>query len=270
VNQTPQEKPDTRKAESPLAKLVEIVARLRADEGCPWDKEQTIKSVRPYVLEEAYEVAEAIDTQDPERLRSELGDLLLQVLLLSQIAKDDGLFDLDDVASGITSKLIRRHPHVFGDTVVSGTKDVLRNWEEIKLGEKDTGDEHERASILDGVPGILPALMRADKVSRKAARTGFDWPDADSVVDKVEEEIGELKVSPPNGGDAFRAELGDLLFAVVNLARKKGIDPEAALNQATEKFAARFDALSREVERSGTRISDLSPEELDRIWDLIK
>lgn len=270
VNSAAKPDPEKNEPESPLARLVEIVGRLRGEEGCPWDREQTIRSVRPYVLEEAYEVAEAIDKQDGEQLKGELGDLLLQVLLLSQIAKDDGLFDIDDVASAITEKLVRRHPHVFGDSAVSGTQEVLRNWEEIKAGERQGTGSEGRAGVLDGVPEILPALMRADKVSRKAARTGFDWPDAESVLEKVEEETGELRETLSGENERVAAELGDLLFAAVNLARMKGIDPEAALNLATDKFAARFDALAKEAQRRGMRVSDLDQEELDRIWDLIK
>jgi MazG family protein len=270
LNQASRPERNRRDPESPLARLVEIVAALRAEGGCPWDREQTRESVRQFVLEEAYEVAQAIDSESPEQLKGELGDLLLQVLLLSQIAKDEGLFDLDDVANGIIEKLIRRHPHVFGDTKVSGTHDVLRNWEAIKEGEREEARGGGPGSVLDGVPEVMPALMRADKVSRKAARTSFDWPDADSVLEKVEEETGELRASLSGEAGDVEGELGDLLFAVVNLARKKGIDPEAALNQATGKFAARFDALSREVEGRGMKISDLSVEELDRVWELVK
>jgi MazG family protein len=254
----------------PLQRLAEIVKLLRSEEGCPWDREQSLKTVRQFVLEEAYEVADAIDSGSNEQIKTELGDLLLQVFLLSQIAADEGLFGIDEVAEAITEKLIRRHPHVFGDTVVSGTQDVLRNWEQIKADERQAEGEKAPLSVLKGVPKILPALMRAEKVSRKAARAGFDWPDADSVLQKVEEETEEVKASLSGESDAVTAELGDLLFAVVNLARKKEIDPEAALNRATERFAARFDALSREVARTGKRILDLESQELDAIWELIK
>jgi len=255
---------------APIDRLREIVARLRAPDGCPWDREQTHASLRGSVLEEAHEVVEAIDEKDDAHLREELGDLLLQVVMHSQIAGETGRFDFDAVASEIAEKLVRRHPHVFGEAKAKDTGAVLQQWEAIKREEK--GNRH--ASLLDGVSGALPALTQAEKITRRAARAGFDWTDAAQVAEKIREELAEVeaelepdRLAGPGGRDRLEEELGDLLFAVSNLTRKTGIDGEVALRRATAKFSARFRQLEAEVAARGKRVEETSMEELDAIWE---
>ncbi len=239
-----------------------IVRALRHPEtGCPWDREQTHRSLRRYLLEEAYEVLEALDRDDPEALQEELGDLLLQILLHAEIARQAGEFDYADVLEGLNRKMIRRHPHVFGEVEVKDAEGVLRNWARIKAAEKGT---EEGSSVLDGIPRALPALERARKLQGRAARVGFDWPDAEGVWAKVEEELAELRAAATP--QARREELGDLLFALVNLARHLDLDPEEALREANRKFEARFRALEA---RAGD-LSRLSLAEMDRIWEAVK
>jgi tetrapyrrole methylase family protein/MazG family protein len=247
--------------------LAGIVARLRGPDGCPWDREQTLATLRTYVVEEAYEVVDAIDSGDDAALASELGDLLLEVLLCAQIASEEGALDVGDAIDSISDKLIRRHPHVFGDVSVSGSGEVVANWERIK----DSEGTAPRASVLESAPRAFPALLLAAKVSKVAAREGFDWPDVLSVVDKIEEEASEVRAALV-AGDAPRAEaeLGDMLFAVVNLARHMGVDPENACRKATEKFACRYDNMKRAIEASGRTMTDLDAEELDREWERAK
>ena len=251
-----------------FAALVETVARLRGPGGCPWDRKQTHASLKPYAIEETYEVLEAIDGGDPTKLEDELGDLLLQVLLHAQISSEAEGFDIADVCARIREKLQRRHPHVFADTQVSGVDDVLRNWEQIKRAEK--GNE-SRKSALDGVPKSLPALMRAADLSKKAARTGFDWPEISAVFDKLREETGELEQAVATGDKAaVSAEIGDLLFAVVNIARFEGVDAEGALRDMLERFAGRFKHIEQEAAEQGRSIEDMTLEEMDAIWDRAK
>jgi len=246
--------------------FVDVIARLRGPDGCPWDREQTYRSLRRFVLEEAYEVLEAIDSEDPEKLSEELGDLMLQVLLLSQIGAEEGTFDIRDVMAAIVEKLIRRHPHVFGDVTVQGTEDVLRNWEAIKREEKP-----ERTSVLDGVPRELPALMKALEVSKRVVRVGFEWPTFQAVLDKLDEEVAELKAELP-GRDRERltGELGDLLFTVVNVARWLKVDPEEALRGMIDRFGSRFREVERLAAADGRPITELGIEELDRLWEQAK
>ena len=250
-----------------IQQLRAIVARLRAPEGCPWDREQTHTSLRAGLIEEAYEVVEAINTADDANLREELGDLLLQSVMHAQIAAEEGRFDFDDVARGIAEKLIRRHPHVFGEDRCADSAEVLRKWDDIKRAEK--GDR--ATSALDGISGGLPALLRAEKVQKKAARVGFDWSEAAPVVAKIREELAEVEAElalGPNG--KIEEEIGDLLFSVVNLARKLKVDGETALQRATDKFAARFrqvEALGRE---RGIALDTLTLAELDTLWDEVK
>ncbi len=247
----------------------ETIAHLRAPEGCPWDREQTHQTLRRHLLEETYEVLEALDEDDPEALCEELGDLLLQVVLQTQIAVDEEEFRMPDVIAGIDAKIKRRHPHVFGDVKVNGADDVTRNWEAIKKAEKEAaGKAEERKSALDGIPRGLPALAEAEAIGGKAARQNFDWRSIDGVLAKVVEEIHELQ----HVEDEIEREeeFGDVLFALANVARWLKIDPEAALRAANHKFRARFrevERLAREQDRS---LSEMSDRELDDLWNAAK
>jgi len=252
--------------------LAAMMARLRDPEtGCPWDREQTPQTLRRYLIEESYEVIEAIDASDPFKLSEELGDLLLQIAFHAQLAEESRQFTNGDIVRAIVLKLIRRHPHIFGSTVVSGSEQVLANWEQIKRTEK--GNEH-RKSILDGIPKDLPALMRALDVSKRVVRVGFEWPSVDEVLDKVEEEIAELRAElrSENGIDPARVkgELGDLLFTIVNVARQLKVDPEDALRSMTERFSRRFRRIEDHAEAEGRALSDLSLMEMEEIWQQAK
>ncbi len=254
-----------------IDRLTGIMARLRGDGGCPWDREQTPRTLRPYVLEEAHEVAEAIDGGDWDDLREELGDLLLQVVFLARIAEEEARFRFEDVAQAIASKLERRHPHVFGSAAAEGVEEVWRRWDEIKRAEKEGSPGDRRASRLDGIPRGLPALARAALTADKASRAGFDWPGPEGILDKLEEEIGELRTALETD-DRGRAEdeVGDLLFAAASLARRLKIDPEGALSRATAKFSGRFRAVERRVEERGQRMEELDSASLDRLWEEAK
>lgn len=245
-----------------IQRLREIVRRLRAPDGCPWDREQTHASLKPHLLEECYELLEAIDTGNNDHLREELGDLLLQVTLHAQIAVEEGRFSLDDIADDLADKLVRRHPHVFGENRLPDSDAVLRQWDQLKQEEKI-----ERRSVLDGVPPHLPALARAQKVQAKAARIGFDWPDAAGALAKVHEELGEIA-----GATAaeIEDEVGDLLFAVVNYARKRKVDAEQALLSATRKFSGRFHAVEELASARGLDVRSLGLDQLDALWDEVK
>ncbi len=249
-------------------KLVDIIARLRAENGCPWDREQTHDSIKPNLLEETYEVLEAIDGRDMDELRSELGDLMMQAVFHAQFASERGDFTIEDSLRSINEKLIRRHPHVFGETKVCDSEEVLHNWEEIKRREK--GNE-KRTSILDGVPKAMPALARAMEISKKAAKAGFEWPNLDAVVEKLEEEVGELKVElSADDRDRIFEEIGDLLFTVVNVARWTGADPEDALRVMIERFSRRFRKIEEAAREHGRSIESLSIQEMDAVWDRAK
>lgn len=238
-----------------------ILARLRAPGGCPWDREQTLDSIKPYTLEEVYEVFDAIERRDMADLREELGDYLLQAVFYARIAEEAGHFSIADSLDSINEKLIRRHPHVFGDSTARTADDVKLRWDEIKKSEKPA----TTAGLLDGVPRSQPALAEAQAIAHKAAKVGFDWPDAAPVLEKLREEIGELeRAATP----AERAEeLGDLLFAAVNLARKLNIDAEQALRAANAKFRARFDYIER---RLGKPLDQATLEEMDHLWNQAK
>ncbi len=243
--------------------LVILVEVLRSEKGCPWDREQTHKSIRKDFIEETYEVIEAIDTENPELLCEELGDVLLQVVFHAGIEKEERRFDIDDVSNGICKKLIHRHPHVFGDVVAENSDKVLSNWEQIKSEEK------ERVTVTDklrAIPPMLPALMRAEKVGKKA--NCFDFADADEVMDKVCEELSELS-DAINEGNAqnIEEEMGDLLLTVTSLCRKLKIDPELALCRATDKFIDRFEYVEKTVLEQGKELENITNEELNRIWD---
>jgi MazG family protein len=252
---------------SPLEQLLRIMARLRAADGCPWDREQTHATLRQSVIEEAYEVAAAINSGDSENLREELGDLLLQVVFHAQLAGEEGRFDFDGCARAIVEKLVRRHPHVFGSENAADSAAVLARWEEIKRTEKGV----EQGSVLDGLSEGLPGLMRAEKIQRRAAKVGFDWSEVPPVVAKVREELAEVEGAVAAGDSAkVEEEIGDLLFAAVNLARKVKVDGEVALQRATDKFAARFREVERITRERGLAIEKLTLAELDAIWDQVK
>lgn len=246
--------------------LEQIVAILRAPGGCPWDREQTHASIRANMLEEAYEACEAIDQADAGHLKEELGDVLLQVALHAQMEREQGTFDLDGVADGICKKLIFRHPHVFGATQVSGTEEVLQNWDALKRVEKS---QTSYTDTLQAVARSLPALWRAAKVQKKAKKAGFDWPDAQGAVDKLSEELDELKAALAGDGDVTE-ELGDLLFAAVNVSRFVDTNPEQALTAATEKFIARFSLVEQKALAQGQDMARMSLSQLDKLWDEAK
>ena len=258
-----------------FAKLCEIVAKLRAPGGCPWDREQTHESLLPALIEEAYETAGALRAKDDANFREELGDLLLLIVMHAEIAREGGRFNIDNVLADVTEKLIRRHPHVFGKSDARDSGAVLKQWESIKRTEKT--NKH----YLDGLPAALPALMRAQKAQSKVARVNFDWTDVRDVIAKVGEELGELKqavaslatASPSRGGQdqqAIEDEIGDLLFAVVNLARKCKLDAESTLQAATDKFVVRFNRLEDELHAQGKRLGDADLAQLDEIWNKVK
>ncbi|MHB9035935.1 MAG: nucleoside triphosphate pyrophosphohydrolase [Armatimonadota bacterium] len=250
------------------AMLVETVATLRGPSGCPWDRQQTHESLKKYAIEETYEVVEAIESGDPVKIEDELGDMLLQVLLHAQIASESGQFDVADVCRRIREKLWRRHPHVFADTKVSGVDDVVHNWEQIKRAEP--GYE-ERKSALDGVPQSMPALMQASKMSKKAARTGFDWPDVHAIFGKLDEETHELEEAIASGDKArIKDEIGDMLFTIVNIARHEEIDPEEALRAMLEKFRKRFTRIEEHARDNERSIQDMSLDEMDAVWNEAK
>ena len=246
--------------------LVEIVRILRQPGGCPWDAEQTHASIRRNFLEEAYEAVEAIDEGSAAHLQEELGDVLLQVVFHARMEEEAGNFDLDAVADGVCKKLIYRHPHVFGETAVSGSQEVLRNWEELKRKEKG---QATHTDALSAVARSLPALWRAEKVQKKAKKAGFDWPDTSGAMDKLSEELGELKEAMAQGTNV-EEELGDLLFAAVNVARFLDADPEEALNAATEKFISRFAKVEQMALQEGKDMGEMPLEELDKLWERAK
>jgi len=250
---------------SPLDQLLRIMARLRAPDGCPWDREQTHATLRTAVIEEAYEVAAAISADDDANLREELGDLLLQVVFHAQLARERGGWDFDAVATGIVQKLVRRHPHVFGSENAADSTEVLKRWEEIKREEK--GEPQE--SLLDGISDGLPGLLRAEKIQKRAAKAGFDWNELPPVIAKIREELAEVEavLSDPQ---KVEDEIGDLLFSVVNLARKLKVDGEVALQRATEKFSTRFRKLEAIARDRNLSLEKMSLTELDVIWDEVK
>jgi MazG family protein len=252
--------------------LVSIMAQLRSPEGCPWDREQTLSSLRPYLLEETYEALEALDNGDTAALCEELGDLLLEVVFLSRIAEEGGSFSVADAIDAIVRKLVRRHPHVFGrDAKLSTPHEVRGKWEEMKASERSHASTPK--TILGGVPKTLPSLLRAYEYGARAAAVGFDWIQPGDVVDKIEEEVRELRESvnlANPGNDAVAEELGDLLFAVANLSRKLGVEPEAALRRANDKFLARFSEVERRITASGQRMQEKTLDELEATWQDVK
>lgn len=250
-----------------MAKLRWVLKALRAPDGCPWDREQTLASIQPCLQEECYELLSAMVGEDLANHREELGDVLLQVLFQCDIREEQGAFTFDEVVSELTDKLIRRHPHVFGEVDAKDTETVLRNWERIKQGEHKA----PKASALDGVPEALPALLKAQRTQHKAAKVGFDWQDAEGPEAKIVEELAELKAAVAAGQpEAVADEYGDVLFSMVNLARHIGVDAESALRAATAKFAKRFRAVEARVKAAGKDMKAMSLTELDAVWDAVK
>lgn len=245
----------------------ELVAHLRAPEGCPWDREQTHQTLRPNLLEETYETLSAIDANDVEALQEEVGDLLLQIVLHTQIASEHSEFKMTDVINGIHSKLVDRHPHVFGDEEIADAEGVKKNWERLKAHERRAKGEPDKG-LLDGIPADLPALAQADAYQKRAVRVGFDWPELDGVLDKIIEEIEEVRHAPDENNQA--EEIGDLLFAIANLARWKNIDPESALRASNQKFRQRFAYIERKAKKKGKELSDMTLEEMDALWEQAK
>jgi tetrapyrrole methylase family protein/MazG family protein len=248
--------------------LVEIMRALRSPEGCPWDREQTHESLKPYLLEESYEALEAVDSGDPQKLCAELGDVLLQVVFHARLGEEAGLFDVRDVCERINRKLRFRHPHVFGDVTVTGSDEVVTNWEQLKRLEAETG---KRESALDGVPHAMPALMRAQELQKKAARVGFDWEDVTGPLAKVEEELDELAAAREAGAhEQLIHELGDLLFAVVNVARFLGVDAEDALRMSCQRFSRRFRQVEAAASQAGRDLHGMDLAEMDVLWEAAK
>jgi tetrapyrrole methylase family protein/MazG family protein len=243
--------------------FVDLIAALRAPEGCPWDREQDHMSLRRHLIEEAYETVAAIEASDDSELADELGDVLLQVVLHAQIAAEEGRFTLDDVVARISEKIRRRHPHVFGDAQADTAAEVVTAWDAIKR------DEKADAGLLDNIPASLPALVRAQKISRRVVGVGFEWETIDDVWEKVHEEIEELKAAEPGSPEAVE-EVGDLLFTVVNVARKQGIDAEEALRGTCVKFTGRWREMERSARERGSEISELGIDELERLWNQAK
>jgi MazG family protein len=251
-----------------VTKLVGLMQRLLAPDGCPWDREQTLASLVPYLVEETYEVVDALASGSVNDHREELGDLLLQVIFQSELRFTEGAFGIDDVARGIVTKLVRRHPHVFGDVKAQNADEALASWAKLKAEEKA---KQGKKGALDGIPKSAPGLLRASRAGEKAGAVGFDWPDATGPRHKIDEELAELDGALAAGDQAqIESELGDVLFATVNLARKLGLDAESALRAATERFARRFAHLEETLAAQGRAVRDASPEEQDRLWEAAK
>lgn len=255
----------TESANELFGKLVRIMACLRGKDGCPWDRQQTHESIKPYFVEETYEVLEAIDEGDVGKLCEELGDVMLQVVFHARMAEEAGLFDMADVLTAISEKLVRRHPHVFGDVQADTAQEVLFNWEQIKQTERKRATG--KASVLDGVPRDLPALLRAHRLQEKASRVGFDWKEAREVVKKVEEEFAEFRTAMESQQpERMEAELGDLLFSLVNLGRFIAVNPEEALRKTIARFIARFQYIEEELAHRGRTPGQVTLEEMDVLW----
>jgi tetrapyrrole methylase family protein/MazG family protein len=258
--------------------LVELQIRLLAPNGCPWDREQTHESLRTYLIEEAYEVLDALESGDPDKFAEELGDLLLQIIFHSQLASQARLFDVGDVIERVHTKMVRRHPHVFGTDKADTAAQVLKNWEQLKAEERrqerisrglsaEATQDEKPASLLSGIPRTLPAVMEAYQLTRRASRVGFDWPNIGGVLDKLREEIQELEAEIANGNAArIESEAGDLLFSVVNVVRFLKLDPEIALKKANRKFVERFHDMEAQATESGKKLADLNASELDTLW----
>lgn len=247
--------------------LVKLMTTLRGPDGCPWDRKQTLPDLKPYVIEEAYEVVDAIDRDDREALLEEVGDLLLEAVFIAEITREEGTFDVFDSITAIHDKLVRRHPHVFAGAKADDAEQVLVNWEKLKSDERKA----ENKSVLSGVPRSMPALLKASRLTEKAARVGFDWRRTDDVFDKLEEEIAELREAVASGeASKIEDEIGDLLFTVANIARKVGANPEEALQSTNRKFMRRFESMEKQVHERGQNLDQLELEEMDNLWDEAK
>lgn len=248
-------------------KLLEIMSTLRSENGCPWDKEQTRESLKPFLIEETYEVLDALDEGDPEKIKEELGDLLFQIVFHCQIAKEKGEFDIDEVIKKIIDKMIARHPHVFGEEKFETSEEVLKQWEERKREEGKL-----RESILEGIPKELPSLLRAQRLQARAARVGFDWKRVEDVIEKLEEELHEFKVALKNNKNQkeIEDELGDIFFVLVNISRFVGVNPEDALRKTISKFISRFRYIEMKAKDTGKSLSDMTLEEMDALWNEAK
>ena len=254
-----------------IQKLVDIMARLREPDGCPWDREQDHDTLKRFLVEEAYEVIEAVENKDYEHLKEELGDLLLQVIFHAQVAEENGSFKLQDVIDGISNKLIRRHPHVFDKAAGITSQQVEVQWEAIKINEKKKKEGEQKRSAVDGVPLAMPATLQAVRLTEKASRVGFDWPGVKEVMDKIDEELEELKVSISGAKrEEIKHELGDLLFAVCNLSRHLEMDPEEVHRECLVRFRNRFKFMEKMAEEKGKKLSDYNLEEQDKLWDKAK
>jgi len=249
-----------------LQELIDIMARLRSEKGCPWDKEQTRETLKPYIIEEAYEVIEAIEENDPEKIKEELGDLLFQIVFQSQIARENKEFDMPDIIERVSRKMVSRHPHVFGNTSCSTPDEVVAQWEVLKKHEGKLRD-----SILEGVPAALPSLLRAHRLQKRAAGAGFDWVKIDDVVKKLDEELSEFKEALGSmNRDSIEDELGDIFFMLVNISRFIGVNPEDAHRKTIKKFVRRFRHIETTAAAQGRKLSDMTLEEMDRLWDEAK
>ena len=247
--------------------LVTLMEKLRGPDGCPWDRQQTLQDLKPFVIEEAYEVVDAIDRDDRRALLEEVGDLLMEAVFIAEITRGEGSFEVRDSITAIHDKLVRRHPHVFADVEVADADQVITNWEKLKNEERKA----ENKSVLSGVPQALPALLKGSRLTEKAARVGFDWRRTEDVFEKVDEEIGELKEAVGRGDKAeIESELGDLLFTIANIARKLNVNPEEALQSSNRKFKRRFEAMESKVRSEGKNLDQLSLEEMDKLWDEAK
>ncbi len=247
--------------------LVRLMTRLRGPEGCPWDRKQTLPDLKPYVIEEAYEVVDAIDRDERRALLEEVGDLLMEAVFIAEITREEGSFDIYDSVGAVHDKLVRRHPHVFGDVEADDAEQVLVNWEKLKNEERKA----ENKSVLSGVPQALPALLKASRLTEKAARVGFDWRRTEDVFHKLDEEMAELREAVGKGErDATHDEVGDLLFTIANVARKLEINPEEALQSTNRKFMRRFEAMEAAVRERGKNLDELTLEEMDALWDAAK
>jgi tetrapyrrole methylase family protein / MazG family protein len=242
--------------------LVAIMARLRGEDGCPWDRRQTKEDLKPFLIEETYEILEALDRGDDQGLQEELGDLLFHIIFMARIAEEEGAFDIDDVTHGVAEKMVRRHPHIFGSSKVSGAPEVEANWARLKAAEKPRG------SLMEGLPQHLPALMRAYRLTQRASQVGFDWEHKDQVWAKLEEELKEFQQAlKEEKKEQMREELGDILFTLVNLARFIGVDPEDALRRVTNKFAERFTYIEQRLREQGKAPHEVSLAEMDALWE---